>query len=290
MTAPRAAASTRPDLTFVQLTDTHVLAEGELMHGVVDTAANLRAALAMLEKSGQPVSALLLTGDLTDDGRPAAYRRLRELVEPAARRIGAEVLYAMGNHDERAAFRSELLREEPSADACDAVRTVGGMRVVLLDSTEPGRHDGHLSAAQLDWLADVLARPAPLGTILVCHHPPLPSPVPTVHLLRLRGAERLARVIEGSDVRMVVSGHAHHAAAGALSGVPVWVGPALAYGVAGFPPRGRLRAAAEAAFSRIDVFGGRVVATAVPVPSAAGVYDVAAADRIRMIENVVGAW
>ncbi|XVQ15761.1 metallophosphoesterase [Spirillospora sp. CA-255316] len=290
MTPPENGTGTRPDLTFVQLTDTHILAEGELMHGVVDTAANLRAALAMLEGSGQPVSALLLTGDLTDDGGPGAYRRLRGLVEPAARRIGAEVLYAMGNHDERAAFRSELLGEEPSTDTCDTVRTIGGVRVVLLDSTEPGSHDGHLSDAQLDWLATVLAAPAPLGTILVCHHPPLPSPVPTVHLLRLRGAERLAEVIGGSDVRLVVAGHAHHAAAGALSGVPVWVGPALAYGVAGFPPRGRLRAGAEAAFSRIDVFGAQVVATSVPVPSAAEVYDVAAADRIRMIENVVGAW
>lgn len=76
---------TRPDLTFVQLTDTHILPEGELMHGVVDTAAHLAAALDMIERSGTPVAALLLTGDLTDDGAPAAYRRLRGLVEPAAR-------------------------------------------------------------------------------------------------------------------------------------------------------------------------------------------------------------
>ncbi|HEX2313531.1 MAG TPA: metallophosphoesterase [Thermomonospora sp.] len=280
---------TRPDLTFVQLTDTHVLPEGGLMHEVVDTTAHLAAALDMIERSGIPVAALLLTGDLTHDGAAPAYRRLRGLVEPVARRIGAEVVYVMGNHDERAAFRAELLGEPGGTDhPYDTVRMVGGMRLVVLDSTEPGRHDGHLTEPQRAWLADVLATPAPRGTILVCHHPPVPSPVPTVHLLRLRDADRLGAVIQGSDVRLVVTGHAHHAAAGTLAGVPVWVGPALAYGVAGVPPAGRLRADADAAFSRIDVFGDQVVVTAVPLSRSERVYDVAEADRVRFVESLVG--
>lgn len=281
---------TEPDLTLVQLTDTHLLPEGSLMHDVVDTTANLVAALEMIERSGLPVAALLLTGDLADNGAPAAYRRLRETVEPAAQRLGAEVLYALGNHDERGAFRTEVLAEEPSTVDYDTVTMIGGLRVVVLDSSEPGRHDGHLSAQQLDWLAGLLATPAPLGTLLVLHHPPLPSPVPTVHLLRLRGAERLAEIVAGSDVRLVVNGHSHHASCGALAGIPVWVGPALAYGVAAVPPEGRLRARADAAFSRIDVFGEQVVATAVPLSRSASVYDVSAAERVRLVRDVVGAW
>ncbi|WP_199432913.1 metallophosphoesterase [Qaidamihabitans albus] len=281
---------TRPDLSLVQLTDTHLLPPGTLMHDIVDTTANLVAAVEMIEASAGPVDGLLLTGDLTDNGAPAAYRRLREIVEPAAERLGAEVVYAMGNHDERGAFRAELLGEPRSDRDCDHVRMVGGLRVAVLDSSEPGRHDGHLSPAQLEWLADVLAKPAPWGSVLVVHHPPLPSPVPTVHLLRLRGAERLAEVLDGSDVRLVVSGHAHHAGCGALAGVPVWVGPAMAYGVAAVPPRGRLRAGADAAFSRIDVFGEDIVATAVPMSRADEVYDVDEADRLRLVREVVGAW
>ncbi|GAA5069309.1 3',5'-cyclic AMP phosphodiesterase CpdA [Thermocatellispora tengchongensis] len=280
----------RPDLTFVQLTDAHVRADGTLMHGVVDTAANLAAAVDMVEASGTPVSAFLLTGDLADDGAPEAYRRLRDIVEPAAARLGADVVYAMGNHDERAGFRAELLGEEPSAYECDMVTTIGGLRVIVLDSTEPGRHDGNLTDGQLDWLDGVLATPAPRGSILVCHHPPVPSPVPTVHLLRMRDADRLGAVLAGRDVRMVVTGHAHHAGCGALAGVPVWVGPALAYGVAAVPPLGRLRAGADAAFSRIDVFGEQIVATAVPLSRAGQVYDVDAADRLRMFRQVVGTW
>ncbi|MBB5158546.1 metallophosphoesterase [Saccharopolyspora phatthalungensis] len=281
---------TRPDLTLVQLSDTHLRSADGLLHGVVDTTANLITAVEMVESSGTDVAALLLTGDLADNGDPAAYRRLRGIVAPAARRLGAEVVYAMGNHDEREAFRAELLDEGPSTADCDSVRAVDGLRVVAMDSSEPGQHDGHLSDAQLDWLAEVLATPAPRGTILVIHHPPLPSPVPTVHLLRLRAADRLADALRGSDVRLILSGHAHHAGCGALAGIPVWVGPALAYGVAAVPPRGRLCAGADAGFSRIDVFGDQVVATAVPLSTADRVYDVDAAERLRMVHEIVGAW
>ncbi|MEU5851478.1 metallophosphoesterase [Saccharopolyspora shandongensis] len=281
---------TRPDLTLIQLSDTHLRPADGLMHGVVDTTANLITAVQVIENSETDVAALLLTGDLADNGAPAAYRRLRGVVEPAARRLGAEVSYAMGNHDERAAFRAELLDDPFGTGPCDSVFTVDGLRVVALDSSEPGQHDGHLSEAQLDWLADELATTSPRGTVLVSHHPPLPSPVPTVHLLRLRGADRLADVLKGTDVRLIVSGHAHHAGCGALAGIPVWVGPALAYEVAAVPPRGRLRAGADAAFSRIDVFGEQIVATAVPLSTADRVYDVDAAERLRMVHEAVGAW
>ncbi|WP_217710453.1 metallophosphoesterase [Streptomyces sp. NA04227] len=281
----------RPDLTLIQLSDTHIVPEGQLMHRTVDTMANLVAAVETVEASGIPVAAFVLSGDLTDSGRAGAYRRLRSVVEPAAARMGAEVVYATGNHDDRAAFRTELLDEAPSAADYDVVRMIGGLRVVVLDSTEPGRHEGHLSQSQLDWLAEVLAEPAPLGTLLVTHHPPLPSPVPTVHLLRMRrGGDGLAAVLAGSDVRMIVTGHAHHTGCGALARIPVWVGPSTAYGVTVVPPEGRLRADADAAFSRIDVFGDHLVATAVPMSRAASVYDVEEAERLGYVREVVGSW
>ncbi|WP_018685804.1 metallophosphoesterase family protein [Actinokineospora enzanensis] len=288
MTDP--AHGIRPDLTLVQLTDTHIMPAGKLMHDTVDTSANLAAALDMVLASAAKVDAFLLSGDLTDNGSPESYRRLAAAVRPVAERLGAQVIPAVGNHDERSAFRAELLGTEPSTEDYNAVFDVSGLRVVVLDSSEPGKHDGHLGQAQLEWLGKVLTEPAPRGTVLVAHHPPLPSPVPTVHLLRLRDAERLGEVIEGTDTRLVITGHAHHAGAGAIGGVPVWIGPALAYGVVPVPPAGRLRGNAHAAFSRIDVFGDQVVATAVPVTPAASVYDVDEAERLTMFREVVGLW
>jgi len=250
------------------VSDTHLTGDPE-------SAATLRRALDRLGAGTRP-DALLLPGDLAADGEPAAYAMLRELLDP----IGAPVVPVMGNHDALAPFTS-------SFGAPDRVVRVGGARVVALDSTVAGHHHGRLDPDQLKWLAAELTAPAPEGTVLVLHHPPLPSPVPSVDLLRLREPEKLAEVLSGSDVRMIVCGHAHHAGAGVLAGIPVWIAPALYYQVDPFPPAGRLRGIAGAALSRIDLFRDgtdAAVATAVPLDGDP-VYDVDAAQRIAWMRE-----
>jgi 3',5'-cyclic-AMP phosphodiesterase len=167
-----------PTHTLVQLTDLHLVAEDEeLSHGI-DTAALLEQALRVVEDAALTPAALVITGDLTEHGRPDQYRRLRAIVEPAARRIGAPLVYAAGNHDDRAALREHLLGEPPSPDPLDHTVHVGGLRIVVLDSTVPGHPHGELRPAQLDRLRAELAEPAPAGTVLALHHPPLPSATP----------------------------------------------------------------------------------------------------------------
>jgi hypothetical protein len=56
-----------------------------------------------------------------------------------------------------------------------------------LDTSVPGYHHGEISGRQLDWLADELATPAPDGTILALHHPPIPSVLDLAVTVELRG-------------------------------------------------------------------------------------------------------
>ncbi|MRH88315.1 metallophosphatase [Nocardia sp. SYP-A9097] len=264
-------------LTLVQLTDTHIRSGGETVLDTVDTYATLKRVLDQLRTGGRRIDALLLTGDLADNGSPEAYRLLRAAVEPVAAELGAQVLYAMGNHDERTAFGVELLGREPGtvdpAQPIDQVIEVAGVRVIALDSTTPGLHDGKLEPEQLDWLAEQLSRPAPRGTVLVLHHPPLPSAIAAAEALKLRQAEQLAAVVAGTDVRMILCGHNHMTAASALAGIPVWVGPAMAYRIHAMAPRGRQRAVSGSGYSRIDIVGSAVIATAVEVAAATVIYD-----------------
>lgn len=262
--------------TLVQLSDTHIVPEGELLYGSVDTYARLAAAIAAIEASDAAPAALLLTGDLADSGSAEEYKRLRDLVEPAAERMGAEVVYAMGNHDDPVAFRAALLGPEESGlveadthEPYDHARLVGGLRVVVLDSTITGRGDGYLTDDQLAWLRDVLTDPAPDGTVLVLHHPPIVSPVVAVELIGLHSADGLADAVRGSDVRIIVSGHAHHTSAGVLAGVPVWIAPATAYRADVLPPSGMQRSEEGAGFTRIDIYPSGAVATFVPVDKGA---------------------
>ncbi|WP_246271743.1 hypothetical protein [Amycolatopsis acididurans] len=66
---------------------------------------------------------------------------------------------------------------------------IGGLRIIALDSSVPGHGHGELSGGQLDWLARELATPAPDGTILAPHHPPLQDVlVPTTSMRGVTGA------------------------------------------------------------------------------------------------------
>ncbi|HYJ49741.1 MAG TPA: phosphodiesterase [Microbacterium sp.] len=215
--------------TIVHVSDTHLLAGNVALGGRYDTAANLRRTLESVERLGIRADAIVFTGDLTDLGEPAAYAALREAVEPVAERMGSPVIWVAGNHDERPALRRDLLDLEPSEEAVTGVWDLGGLRLVALDTTVPGWHHGDLDDAQLRWLQGVLATPAPLGTILAMHHPPLPTHIPLFDILELREQERLASVLAGTDVRAILGGHLHHSTSGTFAGIPVSVAAATCY-------------------------------------------------------------
>ena len=215
--------------TILHVSDTHLLAGNVPLGGHYDTAANLRRTLAAVESLGIRPDAIVLTGDLTDLGEPDAYRALREMIEPVAERLGAPVIWVAGNHDERPALRRDLLDLPPSEDPVTGVWDLGGLRVVALDTTVPGWHHGDLDDTQLTWLRDVLATPAPLGTIVAMHHPPLPSHIPLFDILELRDQGRLAAVLTGSDVRAILAGHLHYSTSGTFAGIPVSVAAATCY-------------------------------------------------------------
>jgi len=211
------------------VSDTHLLAGNTPLGGRFDTAANLARTLAAAEATGIRPDAIVFTGDLTDLGEPEAYAALREAVQPVAERLGAPVVWVAGNHDERPALRRDLLGLEPTEEPVTGVWDLAGLRLIALDSTVPGWHHGDLDSAQLEWLRHVLATPAPLGTILALHHPPLPSHVPLFDILELRDQGRLAEVIAGTDVRAILAGHLHYSTSGTFAGVPVSVAAATCY-------------------------------------------------------------
>ncbi|WP_431804256.1 phosphodiesterase [Microbacterium sp. bgisy203] len=214
---------------IVHVSDTHLLAGNRPLGGRYDTAANLAATLASVERAGVRPDAIVFTGDLTDLGEPEAYAALRAAVEPVAARLGAPVVWVAGNHDERPALRAGLLDGAPTSEPVTGVWDLGGLRLIALDSSVPGWHHGDLDTGQLAWLRGILAEPAPLGTILALHHPPIPSHIPFFDILELRSQPALAAAIAGTDVRAILAGHLHYSTSGTFAGVPVSVAAATCY-------------------------------------------------------------
>ncbi|MFW6870339.1 metallophosphoesterase [Nocardioides sp. CPCC 206347] len=256
-----------PIHVVAHLSDPHLLATS-LQYGVVDTAAHLERALERLARLPMPPQALVFTGDLADKAEPAAYAKLRGIVEPAAAALGAQVVWVMGNHDERATYSRELFDHDlGDSDAPqDRVYDVDGLRIVALDTSVPGWHHGELSDDQLAWLADVLAEPAPHGTLLAMHHAPIPVPMLRLaELIELHDQERLAAVVQGSDVRGILGGHFHFTSFSTFAGVPVSVASATCY-TSEIAPDQRLLSGVDAnqAFTMLHLYEDRVVHSVVP--------------------------
>jgi Icc protein len=281
----RYAEYPKADKVLLHLSDTHLRANGARLYDSVDSEAYLARALAAIEASGVRPDALIFTGDLADHGEGDAYARIVALVEPLAAALDARVIWVMGNHDDRAAFRSHLLPDEEGGDApVDRVDELDGLRIVTLDTTVPGAHHGEVSDAQLRWLAAELATPAPLGTILALHHPPVPSVLALAASVELHQQSRLADVLRGTDVRAIIGGHLHYSTFATFAGIPVSVASATCYTQDLMVPVGGTRPHDGAqGFNLIHVYDETIVHSVVPLATAVPLQFVDAAESLERL-------
>jgi 3',5'-cyclic AMP phosphodiesterase CpdA len=280
----KASHQARADLRLLHISDTHLYGDRTLHHGVVDTTAALERVLAKASEI-PGIDAVVLSGDLSEDGTEAAYRKLHDLVEPWAAERGAQTVYAMGNHDHPDAFTAVLGPRR-------RVHTLGRHRIVTLDSSVPGAAYGSLDAEQLAWLSDVLAQPVDLGTVVVVHHPPTGAVTPLLRLLELDDPHALLGVLDGSDARLVLSGHYHHPLVTLERGIPIVVAPGVTNTSDVTAPEGLERATVGAGFALVDLAASgapRVSIVSAPGPRDGELVFELDAEGIRQVAESFGA-
>lgn len=259
-----------PAAVLVHLSDTHLLAGGAHLADLVDTEAHLRDAAERIRVVAPDADAIVVSGDVADRGEVEAYALAREILEPVADAIGAPIVWAAGNHDERPQMRAALgMAGDPLAPV-DSTIEVAGLRIVSLDTSLPGWHHGGFDEGQAEWLAAALADPPPLGTVLVMHHPPLPYRSKLMRLLEFRDEQRLAEVLgagaSGSRaVRAILSGHLHIDGSGTFAGIPVMLAGATSYADdLGGPPPAMHGIDAAQSFNLIELYPEVVSHSVVP--------------------------
>ncbi len=279
----RIAEHSRPNHTVLHLSDTHLRATG-LLYDRVDGLDRLRRIFANLADAGSPPDALVFTGDLADRGETLAYGMLRSVVDPVVRSLGSKPIWVMGEHDDRVAFRTTLLGQQPSREPVCRSTFVNGLRVITLDTSVPGEYHGDLGDEQLDWLASELSTAAPHGTIIAMHHPPMPSVSALDASTELRHQDALAEVLTGSDVRSIVAGHLHYSATGSFAGIPVSVASSTSFTQDLQVPHGesRLRDGAQC-YNLVQLFEHSIVHTVVPVGESNTLDRVSAEETQRLL-------
>jgi 3',5'-cyclic AMP phosphodiesterase CpdA len=204
---------------LLQISDTHLGADWE---GDPDESV-LRAVDAILSLDDRP-DALLVSGDLTQNGAPEEYARLRDLLAP----LDLEPHVLPGNHDLRGPLRQAFglpgEGEEPASHVVD----LGPLRLVCLDSIVPGAEGGALDEGRIEWLEEALTEEPRRPTVLAMHHPPLRTEMPGFDRIALAaaGREALAGVLDRHpQVLRIVAGHVHRTIVAELAGRAVVTAP-----------------------------------------------------------------
>jgi 3',5'-cyclic-AMP phosphodiesterase len=205
---------------LVQFSDLHV---GGNENGV-DPIPRLQAVIEAVRGLPNRPDAVLVSGDLADDGSEENYRVAREMLESLDLRL--HVL--PGNHDDRGRIRAAFDLPGEGDEPVNYSVDVGELRLVLFDSNVPGRDPGSYDAGRLAWLERELAAQPERPTVLAVHHPPLATGIAEWDAINLdrRDREALGGVVaRHPQLRAIVGGHLHRVAASTLSGCPVLAVP-----------------------------------------------------------------
>jgi 3',5'-cyclic-AMP phosphodiesterase len=235
-------------ITFLQLSDLHLVRPGQILAGV-DPMRQMRDVLTRIKQLDVTPVFIVISGDLSDDGSAESYEVFNEVLQELGAG-GTPVLLALGNHDDRAAFHRVVLGEE-CADAQGPYyhsQLIDGLRVIVLDSTIPGDVGGALGSTQLAWLEAHLEEPTPRGNLIVLHHPcRLASPAHHYPAFIVREAAELEAIVARHRDRVVgvLAGHTHQANSA--------------------PYGGTLHVTAPAVLCQLDYFAGEQY---VPIPGA----------------------
>jgi len=213
-------------MLIAQMTDIHIgFAPSEEVEEL--NFSRYRVTLDRLRGAPNPPDMLVLSGDLTEYGDAESFDKTARL----AAECPFPVWPMVGNHDNR----EGVLRAFPQVRAADDgflhyVLEHDGLRIVLLDTFEPGRHGGAFCEARQAWLAARLDEQPETPTVIFMHHPPVVSgidwmdPGPEDGWIRRFGA-----AVEGRrQIVAIHCGHLHRMVATSFRGIPLSVTPSVA--------------------------------------------------------------
>lgn len=192
---------------FIQVSDTHLVADTSLESYGINPYQNLERIITHISRLSPPPAFVMFTGDLISDDEPQSYRHLKLLTD----RLPSPVYFAMGNHDLRRPFRHVVLGEEsPGCEPYCYTFDAAGYRFVVLDSLVEGEVAGSLDAAQLAWLDTTLTDSSQQPTVVFMHHPPVPTGVDWLDAYTFgNGDDLLDILVRHRQVQRVFFGHVH---------------------------------------------------------------------------------
>lgn len=175
--------------------------------------------------------AVILSGDIANSGSAYEYERAREILSALA----IPVHPLPGNHDDREAMRTGFAGH-PGIDGCGAFlqyeADCAGVRLLVCDTLDAGNAagGGRLDGPRREWLAQRLGERREAPTMIAMHHPPILTGMRGFDEIGLDAADHaeLERLIaDAPQAELIVAGHVHRGAVGAIAGHRVITAPSV---------------------------------------------------------------
>ncbi|MGM0564032.1 MAG: phosphodiesterase [Pseudomonadota bacterium] len=207
---------------LLQLSDCHLMANREETLRGFNPHESLRKLLEQIKKKDRRFDALLLSGDLSNEGGSESYRLLPELLAFCKKPV-----YALpGNHDDPLEMREQMRKQVQCVHSTD----IGPWRLLLLDSRVAGQTEGQLSDEELSRLKLWLEHGREKPTLVAVHHHPHPVGSAWMDDLCLQNGEELLTLIrQHPQVKAVTFGHTHQAFDSVVDGVRLLGTPATCF-------------------------------------------------------------
>jgi 3',5'-cyclic AMP phosphodiesterase CpdA len=209
---------------IAQISDLHIKPPGALAYGRVDTAKALERCVAVLNEFTPRPDLVVISGDLADTPTVEEYESLKRLLAT----LKLPFVGIPGNHDSRELMRAAFPQAYAlSSGPLNQQVEIGGLDLVLLDSSVPGKPHGELDASTLQWLEATLESAPDRPVLLFLHHPPFKTGIWHMDRQNLLNASEFAPVIRRHPrVQLIATGHVHRATLSMFAGVPTTICPA----------------------------------------------------------------
>ena len=185
-----------------------------------------RATLARILEGPNRPDMLVLSGDITDNGDLDSFEKTAALLAECPFPVWPMV----GNHDTREALVAAFPQVRLEGEFLHYAVEAEGMRILLLDTLESGRHGGAFCQARAAWLTAQVDAAPDTPTLIFMHHPPVVSgiewmdPAPDEAWI-----QRFGSVVEGRrQILAIHCGHLHRPLATTFRGIPLHVTPSVA--------------------------------------------------------------
>ena len=221
--------SEKSTVLIAQITDTHVGFEPEAGENEFNFVRFRNVLGHLLSQPVQP-DMLILSGDLTDGGQADCYARIKDLVADCS----FPVHVMPGNHD----CREALLDAFPDCPTHDGFAQfpiecgegADALRILCLDTFEPGRHGGAFCEVRAAWLRAELEAHPDTPTVIFMHHPPVVAGIewmdPSPEEAWFKRFHETVR--DHKQIVAIQAGHLHRPLHAVVEGIPLSVTPAVA--------------------------------------------------------------